>query len=82
MKFYTSVTKRLKLKFRKLGRPIPTFVEVTGEKLVRGGGVFPPILNRVKICLTVLIYFLTKDYNILNEIEYNSSRVECTFQFV
>ena len=71
MKFYTGVTKGLKLKVRKLGRLIPTFVEVTGEKLV--GGVFPPILNRVKICLTVLIYFLTKDYNILNEIEYNSS---------
>ena len=35
--FYTSVAKGLKLKFRKFGL-IPTFVEVTGEKLVGGGG--------------------------------------------
>ena len=34
LKFNTSVEKRFKLKVRKLGRPHPTFVEVTGEKLV------------------------------------------------
>ena len=50
LKFYTSVTKRLKLKVRKFLGLIPTFVEVTGvgggSKLVGGGG--GGILNRVK----------------------------------
>ena len=52
--FYTSVAKGLKLKVRKFLGLIPTFAEMTGEKLV-GGGLFghtppPPssILNRVK----------------------------------
>ena len=49
MKFYTSLSKGLKLKVRKFWGLIPTFVEVTGEKL----GFLPlpppsPILNRVK----------------------------------
>ena len=52
LKFYTNVTKELKLKVRKFLGLIPTIVEVTGEKLVGGGGFFatpsPPILNRVK----------------------------------
>ena len=48
LKFYISVTKGLKLKVRKFSGLIPTFVEVTGEKLV-GGGLLPPILNRVKV---------------------------------
>ena len=41
-KFYTSVAKGLKLKVRKFCGLIPTFVVVTGEKLVvglLGGGV-------------------------------------------
>ena len=38
LKFYTSVAVGLKLKVRKLGRPILTFVEVTGEKM--GGRLF------------------------------------------
>ena len=38
MKFYTSVAKRLKLKPRQFWQLIPTFVEVTWEKLV---GVVP-----------------------------------------
>ena len=38
LKFYTSVTKSLKLKVRKFQGPVLTFVEVTGEKLV--GGIF------------------------------------------
>ena len=47
LKFYTSVAKELKLKARKVWGLIPTFVEITGEKLV--GGFLPsPILNRVK----------------------------------
>ena len=46
LKFYNSVAKGLKLKVRKFWGLTPTFVEVTGEKLV---GVFDPspILNRV-----------------------------------
>ena len=34
LKFHTSVAKRLKLKVRKFSGLIPTFVEVTEEKLV------------------------------------------------
>ena len=46
--FYTSVAKGLKLKVRKSSGPNPTFLEVTGEKLVEEGLFAPPILNRVK----------------------------------
>ena len=45
LKFYTSLSKRLKLKVRKFWGLIPMFVEGTGEKLLRrGGGLFalPP----------------------------------------
>ena len=53
MKFYTSVAKGLKLKVRNFCWFIPLFVEVTGEKLVKGTFLpLPPqhkhILNRVK----------------------------------
>ena len=49
LKFYNSLLKGLKLKVRKSWSLIPTFVEVTGEKLV--GGLFAPlILNRVNVC--------------------------------
>ena len=44
LKLYASVTKRLKLKVRKFLRLIPTFAEVTGEKLV-GGGLFLDMLQ-------------------------------------
>ena len=47
LKFYTIVVKGLKLKVRNFYGLVPTFVEVTGEKLV-GGAFLPPILNRVK----------------------------------
>ena len=50
LKFHTSVEKGLELKVRKFYGLVPTFVEVTWEKLVRGGGLFvppSPILNRV-----------------------------------
>ena len=40
LKFYASVTKGLKLKVRKVLGLISAFVEVTGEKLVEGGGYF------------------------------------------
>ena len=44
LKFYTSVAKESKLKVRKFFGLIPTFVEVTGEKLV--GGVFYPFCEK------------------------------------
>ena len=40
LKFHTSVTKGLKLKFGKFWRLIFTFAEVTGEKLVGRDWVF------------------------------------------
>ena len=46
LKFYTSVGKRLKLKVKRFWGLIPTFVEVTGEKLEEGD-LLSPILNRV-----------------------------------
>ena len=36
------MSKGLKLKVRKFWRPISTFREVTGEKLVRGLGIWSP----------------------------------------
>ena len=48
LKFYTSVAKGLKLKVRKFWGLIPTFLEVTGEKLV--GGAF----LKIAISLTSL----------------------------
>ena len=41
LKFCTSAAKELKLKVRKFWGQNPTFVEVTGEKLV-GGAFLPP----------------------------------------
>ena len=46
--FYTSLSKGLKLKVKKFGGLILTFVEVIGEKLIGGLSTPPPILNRVK----------------------------------
>ena len=40
--FYTSVAKALKLKVREFFRLIPTFIEVTQEKLVGKGELFAP----------------------------------------
>ena len=40
--FCTSVAKGLQLKVRNFGGLILKFVEITGEKLVRGGGLFVP----------------------------------------
>ena len=47
LKFYSGVAKGFKLKVRKFYRLIPTFAEVTGEKLV--GSLLSLILNRVKV---------------------------------
>ena len=58
LKSYTSVAKGLKLKVRKFWGLIPTFVEVTGEKLV-GGVCPPPFLNRVDAA--ELLYIFIKD---------------------
>ena len=38
LKLYNSLSKELKIKVKKFLGLILTFVEVTGEKLVRGGG--------------------------------------------
>ena len=64
LKFYTSLSKGLKLKVRKFLGLILTFVEVTGEKLVESLFVPPPhplIMNRVNLnaiffnlCSTIL----------------------------
>ena len=48
LKSYTSVAKALKLKVRMFFGLIPTFVEVAGEKLVRGPFCTPPILDGFK----------------------------------
>ena len=53
LKFYTSVAKGLKLKVRKFLGLIPTFPEVTEEKLVGGAFLPPPILNSVKRLLNI-----------------------------
>ena len=54
-KFYTSVTKGLKLKVRKFQGPVLTFVEVTRGKTGRGHFWHGwPILNRVKVYIFVL----------------------------
>ena len=42
LKFYTSLSKGLKLKVRKFGGLTPLLVEVTGEKLVGGPFLAPP----------------------------------------
>ena len=57
LRFYTSVAKGLKLQVRKFWRLIPTFVEVTGEKLVGGRGGFLAllILNRVNNLILVFM---------------------------
>ena len=57
LKFYNSVAKGSKLKVRKFWRLIPTFVEVTGEKLVGGRGGFLAllILNRVNNLILVFM---------------------------
>ena len=59
LNFCTSVAKGLKLKVRKFWGPNPTFVEVTGKKLV--GAAFlplPPNLNRVNAFIFKLSAFI------------------------
>ena len=68
LKLYTNVTKWLKLKVRKFLGLIPSFVEVTGEKLVGFFFLPSPILNRVKskfqiihvvTCISLLLTLVT-----------------------
>ena len=47
LKFYTGVAKVFKLKVKTFSSLIPTFVEVTGEKLI--GSLFSLILNKIKV---------------------------------
>ena len=49
LKSYASVAKGLKQKVRKCWELIPTFAEVTGEKLVGGLFALPPIQNGVNL---------------------------------
>ena len=53
LKFNKSVAKGLKVKLKMFWGLSPTFVEVTGEKLLRGSFLAPPILNKVKISGTI-----------------------------
>ena len=64
VKFYTSVTKGLKLKVRMFCGLILTFIEVTGEKLV--GGTFPPTLPAYWIRSSQLEASKDKDKDISN----------------
>ena len=50
LRFYTSLLKGLQLKVRKFLRLVPTFIEVTGEKLV--GGASPPPLPHLTTLLS------------------------------
>ena len=63
LKFYTSVAKTLKVKVRKFWGLFPTFLEVTGEKLVEGAFCTPPsppILIRVKSSMLAKVNILNK----------------------
>ena len=54
LKFYISVAKGLKLKVRKFWWLIPTFVEITGEKLV-GVGAFLHPLSCIRLTFKMLV---------------------------
>ena len=49
LKFYTSVTKGLKLKVRIYWWLVPRFVEIKWKKLIGEAFLASPILNRVKL---------------------------------
>ena len=53
LKIYTSMAKGLKLKVRKFLGLLPMFVEVTGEKLIRGrsGGLSASIVRNWNVYL-------------------------------
>ena len=71
LKFYISVAKGLQLKVRKFQGLFPTFVEVTGEKLVVGFFAPSPILNKVYDGTRYLVLFGGEKYDfIYNGIRY------------
>ena len=55
LQFYTSMAKELKVKVRKFWGLIPTFVEFTGEKLVK----WPPPVQWTALSLIDLLVSLT-----------------------
>ena len=59
LKFYNSVAKGLKQKARKFFWLVPTFVEFTGEKLLKEG-ILTPILNKVN---DMTVIFFSKVYH-------------------
>ena len=64
LKFYTSVEKGLKLKVRKFLGVVPTFGEVTGEKLVEGS--FYPFTSQIGLILLLCqMHFYVLFYKIL-----------------
>ena len=69
LRFYTSVRKGLKLRVREFCGLIPTFVGVTGEKLVRGGGgdfllASPPLSISSVILLVARIRPMVKHHKV------------------
>ena len=74
LKFYSGVTKGLKLKVKMFRRLVPTIIEVTGKKLVGWGASLhppppPPILNRIN---TQWINFRKMPYS-LKQVQKNMS---------
>ena len=70
LKFYTSLSKGLKLKVRKFWGLILTFAEVTGEKLVGGGRLFAlrPILSLLILAIfpdLEMLKFLSVNYTFI-----------------
>ena len=54
LKFYRSVTKGLNIKVTKFRGLVPTFLEVTGEKLV-GGDLFAPSSSWIGLNLHAIL---------------------------
>ena len=66
LEFYTNVAKGLKLKVRKFWGLIPTFVDVTGEKLVEGPFCSPPTPSWIGLISTKKNYFYSNFGKIQN----------------
>ena len=62
LKFYTGVTKRLKLKVRKFWGLVPTFIEVTGEKRLGEPFGDPPSWTELSNILCFSVY-ISLHYN-------------------
>ena len=55
LKFYRSVTKGWNIKVTKFRGLVPTFLEVTGEKLVGGGDLFAPSSSWIVLNLHAIL---------------------------